>query len=119
MPAGLGADFAPRYVIEALPDFGTVTTPRLDTPLLVKWFSPYAGVTWYASERVLPDDRPGEGLCVYGPVVTDGRGLRWQIFDVDELQRRTAMGGRLPLVERDAYYTPTTLRALRDEGRLP
>lgn len=118
MPAGLGADFAPRELIEALPVFGSVMDARADTLLRVKWFSPYKGITWYAAERVLRADRPGVGQCVYGPVVRDGDGsVRWQIFDLDALQRLTGMRGALPLVERDAHYTPTTLRALRKEGR--
>lgn len=121
MSAGLGADFAPDSVMRRLPRLGSVDAPLDDTPLVAKWFSPYLGVTWYASEADVPGDRlhPDDTICCYGLIVRDGETATWELFDLRKLQGWAGMGGRLPLVERDVHFTPTTQRELRAAGRLP
>jgi hypothetical protein len=105
--AGLGASFAPAYVLAKLPPLYSTDGDGAieDKPLLAKWFSPYNGWTWYAAEC-----DPETGIC-FGYV--EGFEAEWGTFSLRELEAARGMGGRLPLVERDHYYEPTTLRKLQ------
>jgi hypothetical protein len=108
--AGLGASFAPAYVLAKLPPLYSTDGdgPLDDKPLLAKWFSPYNGWTWWAAEY-----DPETRVC-FGFV--QGFEGEWGTFSLDELEGLRGMGGRLPLVERDHYYEPTTLGQLRAAG---
>lgn len=104
--AGLGASFAPAYVLAKLPPlYATEAVPVEDKPLLAKWFSPYTGWRWYAAEY-----DPETRTC-FGWV--EGHEREWGYFSLAELEAARGMGGRLPLVERDHYHDSITLRELQ------
>lgn len=85
----------------------------LDALAQVKFFSPDSGWTWYASEF------DGEDRF-FGLVI--GFEIEFGYFTLSELE---AMQGHLGLpVERDRFYTPTSLKALqahhrKERGEIP
>lgn len=82
-----------------LPKLGTYDgkDPK-DIPIAVKFFSPYSGWTWYATEG---EEVEGNWIF-YGYV----RGAEDEFgeFSLSELAEATGMGGKLPLVERDMHF---------------
>ncbi len=72
-----------------------------------KLFTPYAGWRWYVTEW----DRE-TGLC-FGLV--EGYETELGYFSLDELAEATVFGG-VPAVERDLYWKPKTLGAIRRES---
>ena len=73
----------------------------------VKFFSPYSNWTWYVTEW---DAETGE--C-FGLV--EGFETELGYFSLDELAEATVFGG-VPAVERDLYWKPKTLGAIRRES---
>jgi len=69
----------------------------------VKFFTPWAGWTWYATEF-----SPEDGIF-FGLVIGFERELGE--FALAELESATGPGG-VPLVERDRYFSPTKLSQL-------
>ncbi len=70
----------------------------------VKFFSPYSGWTWYATEF--------DGVDLFfGLVIGLERELGY--FSLSELESLTGMGGKLPLVERDRFWTPRPLAEVK------
>jgi hypothetical protein len=111
--AGLGASFAPAYVLAKLPPLRSGEndpTPLEDRPFPAKWFSPYNGWTWYALEYD-PETRECFGFV-------EGWEGEWGPFSLDEMESATGMGGKLPLIERDHYWEPQSLNQLRASGRV-
>jgi Protein of unknown function (DUF2958) len=106
--AGVGKSFAPAYVLKRIPAFNTYDDAPIldDIPLVAKWFSPYNGWRWYAAEY-----DPDTDQC-WGYV--EGWEGEWGHFSLSEMQ--DAYRGKLPLIERDHYFSPTTLRELRAKG---
>lgn len=81
---------------------GLYMTEHLDDPLVrLHWFSIQGNWDWYATEF-----DPDQGLA-FGLV--HGHELELGFWTLDELASATAMGGRLPLVERDQHWTPIPL----------
>jgi hypothetical protein len=78
-----------------------------DPLVVVKWFSPYSGWRWYATEGQ-PDEEAG--YLFFGLVTGQEDELGY--FTLAELDVK-GMGGHLPLVERDMYWTPTPLSKVR------
>lgn len=76
-----------------------------DKMIICKFFSPYSNWTWYAVEYD-PVSRTFFGWV-------HGHEKSWGYFSLDELQNATAMGGKLPLVERDLYFTPCKVSELK------
>ncbi len=74
----------------------------------VKFFSPYTGWRWYVTEW-----DAATGLC-FGLV--EGFETEWGYFDLTELAEVTVFGG-VPAVERDLYWEPQTIGAIRREAR--
>lgn len=70
----------------------------------VKYFSPYSGWTWYATEY-----DPADGVF-FGLVV--GLEVELGYFTLAEMENAT-LGNGVPLVERDLYWTPCTLAEVR------
>jgi hypothetical protein len=70
----------------------------------VKFFSPFNGWTWYATEF------DGEDTF-FGLVV--GLDTELGYFSLSELEGLTAMHGQLKLVERDAYWTPRPIAEVK------
>lgn len=70
-----------------------------------KLFSPYNGWIWYITEM-----DPDTGEC-FGLVV--GHEAEMGYFDLTELSE-TNVFGIVPAVERDLYWTPQTLREIRE-----
>lgn len=85
------------------------TLPKLksqdgaDDPVVhVKYFSPYSGWTWWATEG---ERNEAGDLEFFGLV--DGFESEWGYFTLSELEN--AKRGALPLVERDLYFQPKPL----------
>jgi hypothetical protein len=79
-----------------------------DPVVVVKWFSPYSNWTWYATEGAATDDGDWE---FFGLV--NGHESELGYWTLSELESAKGMGGRLPLVERDLYWTPTPLSKVK------
>lgn len=91
---------------ERLPELGATEDQGLDVLAPVKYFTPDAGWTWYASEF------DGDDLF-FGLVI--GLEIELGYFSLSELQQ---VRGPLGLaIERDLYYEPRSLRELRDHHR--
>lgn len=93
----------PKDVAAKLPPLGA--TENEDDPLVVvKFFSPYTGWTWYATEGGI-SETTGE-YVFFGFV----RGFEGELgyFALSELEEATAFGG-VPAVERDLYWKPAKL----------
>lgn len=71
----------------------------------VKLFSPYSNYTWYILEFY------GEDQC-FGWV--EGPYPEYGYFSLTELAN--ARRGSVPLVERDRYFVPTTIGAIRNHA---
>lgn len=87
---------------------------NVDDPIVVaKWFSPYTGWRWYAIEGEKNEE--GDDWTFFGLVqgFEDELGY-WTLSELDSVK---ALGGRLPLVERDLYWKPVPLSQARD-GRI-
>ena len=97
MPRELGDTIPALYANEDVPDYDTVVVPA-------KFFSPYNGWTWYATEW-----DPKTGLC-FGLV--EGFEVELGYFSLDELAEVTVFGG-VPAVERDLYWQPKTIGEIR------
>ncbi len=88
-----------------------------DAKAVVKFFTPSAGWTWYASEGSYVDedgycdtDKPKVDFIFFGLV--DGLELEYGYFSLSELESvRDPLG--LP-IERDLYFEPTPLKELRE-----
>jgi hypothetical protein len=78
-----------------------------DAQVIVKFFSPYTGWTWY----VIEGERIGNDFEFFGWV--QGYEGEFGYFMLSDLEAQTGMGGRLPLVERDCYWRPVTLGSVR------
>ena len=97
-----GHQLMTRQLAERIPALGAhndVADPG-DLLVSVKLFSPYSGWRWYIAEW---DARTGR--C-FGLV----QGFETELgsFDLTELSEATVLSG-VPAVERDLYWTPTTL----------
>ena len=75
-----------------------------DVLAVVKWFSPYTGWRWYATEW----DRE-TGMC-FGLV--EGYEAEVGYFDLTELAEARVFGC-VPAVERDLYWEPKTIGEIR------
>jgi hypothetical protein len=85
-------------IMKKLPSIGSQRSKNPATvPIIVKFFSPYNGWTWYATEGQKTEDGDWE---FFGYV----RGFEaelgpWMLSELAEAKR-----GDLPLVERDRYF---------------
>ena len=86
-----------------------------DAICVVKFFSPYSDWTWYATEGAPVIDEGQEVDFEFFGLVC-GFEKEWGYFVLSELEGATKMNGRLPLVERDCYWTPTSIRELKAKG---
>lgn len=75
-----------------------------DTIAHVKFFSPYNGWSWYATEF------DGEDLF-FGLV--KGYETELGYFSLSELENLSGMNGQLPLVERDLYWSARPLAEVK------
>ena len=89
-----------------VPPLGTYAAAETVDDVLahVKLFSPYAAWTWYMTEW---DAETGQ--C-FGLV--EGFETELGYFDLDDLAEAT-VGGGVPAVERDLYWTPQTIGDIR------
>ena len=101
MTKELGDAIPALYANEDAPDYDAVLAPA-------KLFSPYSGWRWYITEW----DRES-GLC-FGLV--EGFETEIGYFDLTELSEVTVFG-RVPAVERDLYWQPTTIGEIRRGSR--
>ena len=84
-----------------------------DPQVVVKFFSPYSGWTWYVTEGGV-SGTTGR-YTFFGLVV--GHEPELGYFDLEELSNATAWGGG-PAVERDLYWTPQPLSAVKEKHGL-
>jgi hypothetical protein len=94
LPADLAAQLPPLYATESQGD---------DAVAYVKLFTPDSSWTWYLTEY-----DPHEGLC-FGLVIGDETELGY--VSLDEL--RAARGPMGLRIERDLWFTPTSLSDIR------
>ena len=102
MTKELGETIPALYANENVEDYDSVLAPA-------KLFSPYNGWTWYITEW-----QAETGLC-FGLV--QGFETELGYFDLTELAEVTVLGG-VPAVERDLYWTPTTLGEIKRKSSL-
>lgn len=90
--------------------YSTDDTEADEKTVVVKFFSPYSGWTWYVFEGSRQED--GDFLffgAVHGFVNELG------YFSLRELE--SAKKGSLSLIERDTSFTPTTYGEIKKKGR--
>jgi len=91
---------------EKLPELYSCEEQGLDAPAHVKFFTPDAQWTWYASEYNGDD-------IFFGLVI--GLEIEFGYFSLSELQ---SVRGPLGLpIERDLHFEPKALRELRDQHK--
>ena len=98
-----------KEIRNKIPPMGS-TDGELDAEVAVKFFSPFSSWTWYAfeGEPIIDDDGNEVDFHFYGLVKGQCTELgTWSLRELESCKR-----GRLPLVERDMYYTPETKREL-------
>lgn len=85
-----------------LPPIGAQDGKGDDAIAFVKWFDPTSHWTWYATEF------DGEDLC-FGLIVGDYvRPGYWSLRELQSVRGRFGLG-----IERDMFFTPTTLKEIR------
>lgn len=82
--------------------YETEDVPLAEKRIRVKYFTPWAGWTWYAAEYC-----PRRRLC-WGLVV--GLEVEWGYFALDELE--DVRGPGCLRIERDLHFEPTTVEEL-------
>ena len=105
-PVHPGQQLMTRAIRDQLPELGANEEIGLEALAWVKYFTPDAQWTWYASEF------DGEDLF-FGLVI--GFEIELGYFSLRELQEAHGPLG-LP-IERDLYYEPTSLRELQEQHR--
>ena len=83
------------------PLYSTEETSARDKIVVVKYFSPYSGWTWFATEGSWDTG----DFIFFGLVY--GLEKEWGYFSLSELGG--ANKGDIPLVERDLYFKPVKL----------
>jgi len=89
------------------PLYSTENIPMARKKVHIKFFSIFSNWTWYVVEGQQRED--GDFLF-FGLV--DGLEREWGYFTLRELESAKAMRGKLPLVEKDLYFKPTTIKKL-------
>jgi hypothetical protein len=98
-----------KEIRNKIPPMGS-TDGKLDAEVVVKFFSPYSNWTWWAfeGESIKDDDGNEVDFNFYGLAKGQCTELgTWSLRELESCKR-----GRLPLVERDMYYTPQTKHEL-------
>lgn len=93
----------PQEIAERLPPLYSQEEEGENAIAHVKFFTPWSGWTWYASEYT-----PTERLF-FGVVVGHERELGY--FSLDEIEAIRGPGGLA--IERDLYWTPKPLKECR------
>ena len=93
--------------------YATDGKPDEERRVIAKWFSPFNGQRFYAVEGERRED--GDFEC-YGLVTTEQGASEMTYWTVEQLAA-TAMGGRLPLFERDKWWDDRTPLAAVKSGR--
>ena len=113
-----GHELLPQEVRDKLPPLYSQEALGLQALAIVKLFSPYNDWTWYASEGSSIDadgyydaDKPKVDFLLFGLVA--GHEVELGYFSLSELE--TVHRNGLPLVERDLYWQPNTLRNLMEK----
>jgi hypothetical protein len=75
-----------------------------DAVVYVKWFCITADMRWYATEY--------DGVDTFFGLVQNGDITELGYWTLSELASVRAYGGRIPAIERDMYFEPTTLGEL-------
>jgi hypothetical protein len=72
----------------------------------IKFFTPWTGWTWYATEG----QQEGEDFIFFGYVI--GLEKEWGYFSLNELESVKGPGGLT--IERDLYFTPKRRSEIKD-----
>jgi hypothetical protein len=87
-----------KEIKQKLPKLGsTQSKDPKDIPIIVKFFSPWTGWTWYATEG---QEVEGIGWLFFGFV----RGCDDELGEFSLKELEEAKRGDLPLVERDKFF---------------
>lgn len=106
-PVGRGDayDLMPKHVLDVIPKLYAQDGKGKDAVAYVKWFNPMGAATWFITEYD-PVERIGFGWCDLGLGFPE-----LGYVSLDEVESiRLPLGGLR--IERDLWFTPTTLRAL-------
>jgi hypothetical protein len=89
----------PKAIREKIPPlYSHDGKPHDEIPVAVKFFSPYSGWKWYATEG----QQEGDDFLFFGYVV--GFEREFGYFSFRELAEVAVFGGKVPAVERDCYF---------------
>ena len=122
-----GHQLMTKELLRALPPTGSQEGME-DPQVAIKYFSPFTGWTWYATEGsvILADGNEISGLefvdgkfpdtmlqdvIFFGYV--EGVECEWGSFGLNELEGVTRMNGKLPVVERDCHFKPRPLSEVK------
>ena len=86
-----------------------------DAIVHVKLFCPYSDFTWYLTEYD-PKDNQAFGVAYQALMVDQLPAGEFGYISIEELENMHRNG--LPLIERDLYFTPTTVGEIRAKLRL-
>ena len=93
----------PQEIAERLPPLYSQEEQGENAIAIVKFFTPWTGWTWYASEY-----DPAERRC-FGVIV--GQEREYGYFCLDEIEAIRGPGGLT--IERDLYWQPKPLKECR------
>jgi len=96
-------DLLPQEIAQQLPPLYSQEQQGDNALATIKFFTPWANWTWYASEY-----DPETGLC-FGVVV--GLEREYGYFSIEELEGIKGPGGLT--IERDLYWKPKPLKECR------
>jgi len=96
--------FITKEILKKIPPLYAQEKKGDDAIVYVKWFTPWSNWTWFATE-LNPEDGTAFGLV---------KGFEDELgyFNINELQKVTGPYGLK--VERDMYFTPKTLREVKE-----
>lgn len=94
-----------KELIEKMPALYSQEEKGLDAVAQVKFFSPYSGWTWYATEF------DGEDIFFGYVEGFDGELGTFSLAELDSVTVKF-LGVEVPAVERDLYWTPRPLKEL-------
>ncbi|MBA7528388.1 hypothetical protein ES705_20571 [subsurface metagenome] len=98
-----------KEIRSKMPPMGS-TDGKLDAEVVVKFFSPYSGWTWWAFEGESIKNEEGEEIDFHFYGLVKGFETELGTWSLSEMEG--AKRGALPLVERDMYYSPETKEEL-------
>lgn len=103
-------ELLPKSLLDAVPPLYSQEEEE-DPQVVGKFFTPWAGWTWYLIELDKDPESPTFARLCFGLV--DGLEVELGYFDLVELQAQRGPGGLM--IERDLYWRPRALSQVRAE----